>query len=200
VDLPQLALRNPLNVLRQPPREPAMEQRRGVAIGERADHARLLYTRRVQIVKRSPANHPGPLGDPERVRAALAALSAAAGSGAGNLLELSIAAARARATVGEISQALAEVFGRHRAPTRTISGVYGEAYRDDETFRRVQREVARFAEEEGRRPRMLVAKLGQDGHDRGAKIIATAFADIGAIYHLVVSVLHTSMEILSLLL
>ncbi|HZU91011.1 MAG TPA: methylmalonyl-CoA mutase, partial [Stellaceae bacterium] len=100
--------------------------------------------------------------DPERVRATLAALSAAARSGEANLLELSIAAARARATVGEISQALAEVFGRHRAPTRTISGVYGEAYRDDETFRRVQREVARFAEEEGRRPRMLVAKLGQD--------------------------------------
>jgi methylmalonyl-CoA mutase len=117
--------------------------------------------------------------DPEGVRTALAALAAAARSGAGNLLELSIAAIRARATVGEISQALAEVFGRHRAPTRTISGVYGAAYRDDENFRRVQREVARFAEEEGRRPRMLVAKLGQDGHDRGAKIIATAFADIG---------------------
>jgi methylmalonyl-CoA mutase len=127
--------------------------------------------------------------DPERVHAALAALTAAAqsapsslrqarGSG-GNLLELSIAAARARATIGEISEALAEVFGRHRAATRTISGVYGGAYEDDETFRRVQREVARFAEEEGRRPRMLVSKLGQDGHDRGAKIIATAFADIG---------------------
>jgi methylmalonyl-CoA mutase len=127
--------------------------------------------------------------DPERVHAALAALTAAAqsapsslrqarGSG-GNLLELSIAAARARATIGEISEALAEVFGRHRAATRTISGVYGGAYEDDETFRRVQREVALFAEEEGRRPRMLVSKLGQDGHDRGAKIIATAFADIG---------------------
>jgi methylmalonyl-CoA mutase len=132
--------------------------------------------------------------DPERVRAALVALSAAAqsgpssGSGAtapgstgsgGNLLALSVAAARARATVGEISEALAEVFGRHRALTRAISGVYGGTYQDDENFRRVQREVARFAEEEGRRPRLLVAKLGQDGHDRGAKIIATAFADIG---------------------
>jgi methylmalonyl-CoA mutase len=122
--------------------------------------------------------------DPGRVQAALAALTAAAKSGpstgsGGNLLNLSIAAARARATVGEISQALAEVFGRHRAETRTISGVYGGAYQDDANFRRVQREVARFAREEGRRPRMLVAKLGQDGHDRGARIIATAFADIG---------------------
>jgi methylmalonyl-CoA mutase len=122
--------------------------------------------------------------DAERVQAALAALTAAAESGpstgsGGNLLDLSIAAARARATVGEISEALASVFGRHRAETRTISGVYGGAYQDDANFRRVQREVERFAQEEGRRPRMLVAKLGQDGHDRGAKIIATAFADIG---------------------
>jgi methylmalonyl-CoA mutase len=117
--------------------------------------------------------------DPERCRAALAALTAAARSGEGNLLDLSIAASRARATVGEISQALADVFGRHRAETRTIAGVYGDAYRDDEEFRRVQREVERFARDEGRRPRMLVTKLGQDGHDRGAKIIATAFADIG---------------------
>ncbi|HJU18560.1 MAG TPA: methylmalonyl-CoA mutase [Stellaceae bacterium] len=127
--------------------------------------------------------------DSEHCRKALADLTAAAQSGpstllqaqgsGGNLLELSIAAARARATVGEISQALASVFGRHRAETRTISGVYGGAYRDDENFRRVQREIARFAAEEGRRPRLLVTKLGQDGHDRGAKIIATAFADIG---------------------
>jgi methylmalonyl-CoA mutase len=117
--------------------------------------------------------------DPGRVDAALAALFAAAKSGKGNLLALAIEAVRARATVGEISEALATVFGRHRAETRTISGVYGGAYRDDENFRRVQREVARFADEEGRRPRMLVSKLGQDGHDRGAKIIATAFADIG---------------------
>jgi methylmalonyl-CoA mutase len=117
--------------------------------------------------------------DPERCQAALAALSAAARNGSDNLLALSIAASRARATVGEISEALAGVFGRHRAETRTISGVYGSVYRDDEDFRRVQREVERFAREEGRRPRMLVTKLGQDGHDRGAKIIATAFADIG---------------------
>ncbi|MGH7053602.1 MAG: methylmalonyl-CoA mutase, partial [Stellaceae bacterium] len=122
--------------------------------------------------------------DPARVQETLAALTQAAESGpstgsGGNLLDLSIAAARARATVGEISEALAVVFGRHRALTRTIAGVYGGAYQDDANFRRVQREVERFAQEEGRRPRMLVAKLGQDGHDRGAKIIATAFADIG---------------------
>jgi methylmalonyl-CoA mutase len=83
------------------------------------------------------------------------------------------------ATVGEISDALEEVFTRHRAQIRAVSGVYGGQYEDDEGFRRVQREIAAFARDEGRRPRMLVAKLGQDGHDRGAKIIATAFADIG---------------------
>jgi methylmalonyl-CoA mutase len=86
---------------------------------------------------------------------------------------------RARATVGEISDALEAVFGRYRAQIRAVSGVYGGQYHDDEAFRRVQREIESFAREEGRRPRMLVAKLGQDGHDRGAKVIATAFADIG---------------------
>ena len=117
--------------------------------------------------------------DPERCRQALAALTKAARSGQGNLLALSIEASRARATVGEISDALEEAFGRHRAQIRAVSGVYGGQYADDESFRRVQREIEQFAREEGRRPRMLVAKLGQDGHDRGAKIIATAFADIG---------------------
>jgi methylmalonyl-CoA mutase len=96
-----------------------------------------------------------------------------------NLLELSIAAARARATVGEISEALEQVFGRHKAEIRSIHGVYGSAYDGDETFAEIQREVAAFAEAEGRRPRILVVKLGQDGHDRGAKVIATAFADLG---------------------
>ena len=86
---------------------------------------------------------------------------------------------RARATVGEVSDALETVFGRHRATTRAISGVYGAAYAGDEAFRRIREEVRQFEREEGRRPRLLVAKLGQDGHDRGAKVIATAFADIG---------------------
>jgi methylmalonyl-CoA mutase len=119
------------------------------------------------------------LRDKGRVNAALAALTEATRSGHGNLLALAIEATRARATVGEISDALEKVFTRHRAQIRAVSGVYGGQYRDDEGFRRVQREIEVFAREEGRRPRMLVAKLGQDGHDRGAKIIATAFADIG---------------------
>src|SRR5947209_6171462 len=119
------------------------------------------------------------LRDKGRVDAALAALTEAAQSGEGNLLALAIEATRARATVGEISDALEQVFTRHRAQIRAVSGVYGGQYQDDEAFRRVRREIEGFAREEGRRPRMLVAKLGQDGHDRGAKIIATAFADIG---------------------
>jgi len=117
--------------------------------------------------------------DAERCEAALAALTEAAQSGKGNLLGLAIEATRARATVGEISDALEKVFTRHRAQIRAVTGVYGEQYEGDEDFRRVQRRIEAFAREEGRRPRMLVAKLGQDGHDRGAKIIATAFADIG---------------------
>ncbi len=110
---------------------------------------------------------------------ALAALTSAARDGSGNLLELAVVAARARATVGEISDALEEVYGRHRAEVRSIAGVYGAAYEGDEEFQAIQAEVQAFAEDEGRRPRMLVVKLGQDGHDRGAKTIATAFADIG---------------------
>jgi methylmalonyl-CoA mutase len=117
--------------------------------------------------------------DPEKCATALAALTAAAKSGNGNLLALSIEASRARATVGEISDALETVFGRHQAATRSVIGIYGGQYQDDEGFRRIQREIDNFAREEGRRPRMLVVKLGQDGHDRGAKVIATAFADIG---------------------
>jgi methylmalonyl-CoA mutase len=117
--------------------------------------------------------------DSARCTAALAALTAAAQSGDGNLLALSIEASRARATVGEISDALEAVFTRHRAATQSVVGIYGGQYRDDEGFRRIQREIDAFAREEGRRPRMLVVKLGQDGHDRGARVIATAFADIG---------------------
>ncbi|MFE0758214.1 methylmalonyl-CoA mutase [Inquilinus sp. NPDC058860] len=117
--------------------------------------------------------------DDAACRAALAALTEAAKSGEGNLLDLAVKATRARATVGEISDALEQVFTRHRAVIRSVSGVYGGAFAGDEGYARIQQEVARFAEAEGRRPRMLVVKLGQDGHDRGAKVIATAFADIG---------------------
>jgi methylmalonyl-CoA mutase len=116
--------------------------------------------------------------DPQKLQAALDALTGGA-RGDGNLLALSIEATRARATVGEISDALESVFGRYRANIRTISGVYGGAYADDEEFQRIRKEVEAFATDEGRRPRILVAKLGQDGHDRGAKVIATAFADLG---------------------
>ena len=109
---------------------------------------------------------------------ALADLERAAKEG-GNLLAAAVEAARARATVGEISMAMEKAFGRHRAEVKTLAGVYGAAYEGDEGFETIQKEVEAFAEEEGRRPRMLVVKMGQDGHDRGAKVIATAFADIG---------------------
>lgn len=97
----------------------------------------------------------------------------------GNLLEAAVEAARARASVGEISMAMEKAFGRHRAEVKTLAGVYGAAYEGDEGFAAIQKSVEDFAEVEGRRPRMLVVKMGQDGHDRGAKVIATAFADIG---------------------
>ena len=113
-----------------------------------------------------------------RCRAALDALEAGA-RGDDNLLTLSIEAVRARATVGEISDALERVFTRHRAPVQVLAGVYGAGLADDEDFARTGAEVRAFAEIEGRRPRLLVVKLGQDGHDRGAKIIASAFADLG---------------------
>ena len=112
-------------------------------------------------------------------RDSLAALSTCAENGEGNLLECAVAAAQARATVGEISDTLERVWPRHRAVTPSISGVYGAAYKGDEGFARIRADVEAFAREEGRRPRMLVVKLGQDGHDRGARIIATAFADLG---------------------
>jgi methylmalonyl-CoA mutase len=110
--------------------------------------------------------------------AALAELERRAQAG-GNLLEAAVEAARARASVGEISMAMEKIFGRHRAEVKTLAGVYGKAYENDEGFAAIQRDIEAFAEEEGRRPRMLVVKMGQDGHDRGAKVIATAFADIG---------------------
>ena len=109
----------------------------------------------------------------------LEALTRAAEEGTGNLLALAIDAARARATVGEISDALEKVYSRHRAVTHSIAGVYGSVYEGDGAYASIQQEVKKFAGVEGRWPRMLVCKLGQDGHDRGAKVIATAFADIG---------------------
>ncbi|TVQ96143.1 MAG: methylmalonyl-CoA mutase [Deltaproteobacteria bacterium] len=120
--------------------------------------------------------------DAGAVTAALEALTASAGSGAGNLLELAVDAARKRATVGEISAALEQVWGRHEAVIRSISGVYRDEMNDTderEQVERIRRRAAAFDREEGRRPRLLVAKMGQDGHDRGAKVIATAFADLG---------------------
>ncbi len=111
-------------------------------------------------------------------QAALDAVETAA-QGDGNLLTAAVEAARARASVGEISMAMEKVFGRHRAEVKTLAGVYGAAYEGDEGFAKIQKDVEAFAKDEGRRPRMLVVKMGQDGHDRGAKVIATAFADIG---------------------
>jgi methylmalonyl-CoA mutase len=117
--------------------------------------------------------------DASRVQAALAALTRVAASGEGNLLALAIDAMRERATVGEVSDALEQVFGRHRADTQKVTGVYAAAYDSAEGWEQLQREIEAFAESEGRRPRVMIAKLGQDGHDRGAKVVATAFADLG---------------------
>jgi len=117
--------------------------------------------------------------DRDACDAALAALTRCAESGEGNLLAHCVDAARARATVGEITEAMEKVFGRHRAEIRAVSGVYGAVYEGDEEFDSVRAEVEAFAEQEGRRPRILLVKLGQDGHDRGMKVIASAFADLG---------------------
>jgi methylmalonyl-CoA mutase len=117
--------------------------------------------------------------DGAALKGTLDALTAAAESGQGNLLELSIEAVRARATVGEVSDALEKVYGRHRANTQQVTGVYAAAYDSAEGWEQLKGEIAAFAEAEGRRPRVLIAKLGQDGHDRGAKVVATAFADLG---------------------
>ncbi|MCX7168836.1 MAG: methylmalonyl-CoA mutase family protein, partial [Proteobacteria bacterium] len=113
------------------------------------------------------------------VDAALAALTEAARSGQGNLLELAIQASRQRASVGEISDALEAVWGRHRAINQVVSGVYGAAFDKDPDWMHIKQQIETFAAAEGRRPRIMVAKLGQDGHDRGAKVVATAFADLG---------------------
>jgi methylmalonyl-CoA mutase len=117
--------------------------------------------------------------DSTAVQAALDALTAAAESGNGNLLDLTVKAMRLRATVGEVSDALEKIFGRFRANNQTISGVYGGVVEGQESWEKIKADVAKFAEEEGRRPRIMIAKLGQDGHDRGAKVVATAYADLG---------------------
>jgi methylmalonyl-CoA mutase len=117
--------------------------------------------------------------DSTAVTHALDALAQGAATGEGNLLELAVDAARARATLGEISGALERVWGRHQAVIRSIAGVYRAEYGEDEDIARVRHQADEFAAVEGRRPRILVAKMGQDGHDRGAKVIATAYADLG---------------------
>jgi methylmalonyl-CoA mutase len=117
--------------------------------------------------------------DSAAVQEALDALTESARTGQGNLLERSISAIRARATVGEVSNALEKVWGRFRASNQTISGVYGSAFEDDQEWQSLKREIEEFAATEGRRPRVMIAKLGQDGHDRGAKVVATALADLG---------------------
>jgi methylmalonyl-CoA mutase len=117
--------------------------------------------------------------DSAKVQAALDALTASAESGQGNLLDLSIQAIRLRATVGEVSDALEKAFGRHRADTQKVTGVYAAAYDSAEGWEQLQKEIAGFADQHGRRPRVMIAKLGQDGHDRGAKVVATAYADLG---------------------
>ena len=117
--------------------------------------------------------------DDEAVMAALSALTEAARTGQGNLLELAVEATRCRATVGEISDAMEQVFGRFTANSQTVSGVYGAAYKGDADWEKISMDIDAFVAAHGRRPRMLVAKMGQDGHDRGAKVVATAFADVG---------------------
>ncbi|MEO5660440.1 MAG: methylmalonyl-CoA mutase family protein, partial [Polaromonas sp.] len=117
--------------------------------------------------------------DPAQVERALAAITFAAEENSGNLLDLTIQAMRLRATVGEVSDALERVYGRHRADTQKVTGVYAAAYDSAEGWESLKAEISAFAETEGRRPRVMISKLGQDGHDRGAKVVATAFADLG---------------------
>jgi methylmalonyl-CoA mutase len=117
--------------------------------------------------------------DEQKCQASLAALTACAKGGAGNLLELAVTAAQARATLGEISYALETEFGRYQAQIRSISGVYRQEFGEDKAVKKIKEKIAQFETKEGRRPRILIAKLGQDGHDRGAKVVSTAMADLG---------------------
>ncbi len=134
------------------------------------DAVRAAQVKRLENIKKER--------DEKTCSAALLNLEKAA-EGSDNLLAAAVEASRVRATVGEISMAMEKVFGRHRAEVKTLAGVYGAAYEGDEDFIAIQHELEKFTKDEGRRPRMLVVKMGQDGHDRGAKVIATAFADIG---------------------
>ena len=117
--------------------------------------------------------------DNDKTQASLEALKKSAETGAGNLLELAVQAARDRASLGEISDAMEKSFGRHKAVTQTISGVYSSEVKENEDFITARGLADQFAELDGRRPRIMIAKMGQDGHDRGAKVIATSFADLG---------------------
>ncbi|MSQ56713.1 MAG: methylmalonyl-CoA mutase, partial [Limnohabitans sp.] len=117
--------------------------------------------------------------DTAAVNKALEALTQAAQNNSGNLLDLSIKAMRLRATVGEVSDALEKIYGRHRADIQKVTGVYAAAYDSAEGWEQLKQEIAQFAIDQGRRPRVMISKLGQDGHDRGAKVVATAFADLG---------------------
>jgi methylmalonyl-CoA mutase len=117
--------------------------------------------------------------DSQAVEKALEAITSAAHSGEGNLLDLTVQAMRLRATVGEVSDALESIYGRHRADTQKVTGVYARVYDSAEGWEKLQHEISQFAEDFGRRPRVMIAKLGQDGHDRGAKVVATAYADLG---------------------
>ena len=150
---------------------PAPEEPRIPVLEIDNDAVREAQLRRLERLKRER--------DHEAVRAALQKLGHCARSGQANLLECAVDAARKRATLGEISAALEDVWGRYQARTRTIAGVYSSENSSDGEFAKARRMVAEFERAEGRRPRILVAKMGQDGHDRGAKVIATAFADIG---------------------
>ena len=134
------------------------------------DAVRAAQVKRLENIKKER--------DEKNCSAALLNLEKAA-EGGDNLLAAAVEASRARATVGEISMAMEKLFGRHRGDVKTLAGVYGAAYEGDEDFIAIQHELEKFTKDEGRRPRMLVVKMGQDGHDRGAKVIATAFADIG---------------------
>ncbi len=150
---------------------PAPEQPETAVLDSDSDAVRQAQISRLEQLKRER--------DAEAVSEALDRLQRCAAAGNGNLLEHAVDAARARVTLGEISLALEKVWGRYEATTRTIAGVYSQASANTEEFKKAQRMAEQFEREEGRRPRILVAKMGQDGHDRGAKVIAAAFADIG---------------------
>jgi methylmalonyl-CoA mutase len=149
-----------------------LDQEDDVEILEVDNHAvREQQIKRLETIKKQRDN--------DAVQSALEALTACAEGNGGNLLDLAVQATRQRATVGEISDALEKVWSRYNAQSQTISGVYGAAYKDDDEWSMITEEISQFEEKHGRRPRMLVCKMGQDGHDRGAKVIATAFADLG---------------------